>query len=122
MPDYHTDQENPDKFFITDLAIITIPTYEFTFTNIIIPVCLAYNSHTGTHIRHMIYKISGNKTFLLCYFFANCGIIPGWGDHQSIRNDITGEIRHFSTSLLKSAQIQTIDLGECFRQYKVNLI
>ena len=47
-------------------------------------------------------------------------MVLGWGDTQSIINDVTGEIRHFNVSLLKSAQIETIDYGQCFRQYKVH--
>ena len=59
LPDYHRHQRDPDKFFITDLAIITISNDGFTFTNRIIPVCLAYNSHTGYDLRYLGYKISG---------------------------------------------------------------
>ena len=65
MPDYVSHQIDPDKFFNTDLAIITIPGYEFTLTNKIIPVCLAYNSHSGWDLRNEVYKISGKMTFLL---------------------------------------------------------
>ena len=61
LSDYHKHQRDPDKFFITDLAIITIPNYEFTFTERVIPVCLAYNSHSGYDLRFLGYKISGKK-------------------------------------------------------------
>ena len=61
LPDYHRHQRDPDKFFITDLAIITIPNYEFTFTERVIPVCLAYNSNSGYDLRFLGYKISGKK-------------------------------------------------------------
>ena len=56
-------------FFITDLAIITIPEFEFEFTEKVIPICLPFKSanvgeglhqeHDGSDLRGIGLQVSG---------------------------------------------------------------
>ena len=118
FPDYLRHKRDPDKFFITDLAIVSIPNSEFTFTERVIPVCLAYNSHRGYDLRFLGYKISGKtKEICLNLFQVAVQFYVGWGDYQS---QADGEIQHFSNLILKAAQIRIVDFGQCFLKYKVS--
>ena len=68
----HTSKHRQDPntfFFITDLAIITIPEFEFEFTEKVIPICLPFKSanvgeglhqgHDGSDLRGIGLQVSG---------------------------------------------------------------
>ena len=75
--DYFTHPNDPTKFFVTDLAIITLEDgQEFTFTEKVIPICLPHDSlHGGPNvIQHTNQIITGKyqmeKIILVWHFSA----------------------------------------------------
>ena len=66
--DYTNQYGDQNRFFVTDLAIITIRDFEFEFTEKVIPICLPFKSanvgeglrgHDGSDLRGIGLQVSG---------------------------------------------------------------
>ena len=76
--DYTNQYGDQNRFFVTDLAIITIRDFEFEFTEKVIPICLPFKSanveeglheyHDGTVLRGIGLKVTGNSQLSLINF------------------------------------------------------
>ena len=63
--DFEKHLNNPKRFFITDLAIISFPDHAFEFNERINPICLPYTSKDdGRFLQNTGLTISGNYQFL----------------------------------------------------------